>query len=149
MYSQTIDNTSTYRSMNSPGYFRFHYENDYFTASDYYYSQGINFELCTPSLKKNPLMVLLPELKNNYNSYGLALEHVVYTPTSIRHTEIIYNDRPFAAYIALKTFLISTDTLNHQRLSSTFSTGVIGKAAFGEGMQKNIHKWLKIGRAHV
>ena len=129
--------------MSSDSYFRFHYENDFFTATDYYYTQGISFELAAPSLRKNPLTVLLPKLKGSCATYGLTLDHVGFTPSSIRHTEIIYNDRPFAAYIMLKTFLVSTDTLHHRRLSTTLSTGVIGTAAFGEGMQKTIHNWLK------
>lgn len=142
LFSQTIDNTASYRCMSSGSYFRFHYENDVFTATDYYYTQGINFELAAPSFRRNPLTVLLPKLKGSCATYGLALEHVVYTPTSIRNSEISYNDRPFAAYIMLKTFLVSTDTLHHQRLSTTVSTGVMGTAAFGEDMQKTIHKWL-------
>lgn len=129
--------------MESTGYFRLHYENDFFTARDFYYSQGINLEFCSPALLNNPVNLLLPKLKNSCNTFGLALEHAVYTPSSIRNTEILYNDHPFAAYIMLKTYLISIDTLHSQRLSSTFSIGGIGPVASGDAMQKSIHKWLK------
>lgn len=143
LFSQLVDNTSSFRSMESVGYFRLHYENDFFTASDFYYSQGINLEFSSPELKYNPLNGLLPKLKNNSSTNGLALEHAVFTPSSIRQKEIIQNDRPFAAYLILKTFLISVDTLHHQRLSSTLSIGGLGPVAFGSEMQKSIHKWLK------
>jgi lipid A 3-O-deacylase len=42
--AQRISNTAVYRNINSPKYFRLHYENDYFSTSDLYYTQGINFE---------------------------------------------------------------------------------------------------------
>ncbi|MBP7243947.1 MAG: lipid A deacylase LpxR family protein [Bacteroidia bacterium] len=143
LFSQTIDNTASFRSMESTGYFRLHYENDFFTASDFYYSQGINLEFCSPALINNPLNLLLPKMKNSGSTFGLALEHAVFTPSSIRNAEIMYNDHPYAAYMILKTFLISTDTLNFQRLSSTLSIGGIGPIASGDEMQKSIHKWLK------
>lgn len=142
VFAQTIDNTAAYRQVNGEGYFRFHYENDFFTATDYYYTQGMCFELAAPWLRNNPLTVLLPHLNNSCATVGIAVEHIGFTPSSIRHNEIIYNDRPFAAYIMLKTFAVYADTLHHNRLSATVSTGVIGPAAFGGGMQKAIHKWL-------
>jgi lipid A 3-O-deacylase len=128
--------------MNSDQYFRFHYENDFFTSTDYYYSQGINVEIGLPGLKKNPLNVLLPKLKYSNKTHGLAMEHSVFTPLSIRKLDISYKDRPFAAYFILKSFLITTDTLHQQRLGSTISIGILGPSAFGGGMQRNIHKWL-------
>ena len=38
--AQRIDNTVSFLNVNSDKYFRFHYENDYFTATDRYYTQG-------------------------------------------------------------------------------------------------------------
>lgn len=142
MFSQTIDNTSFYRNLDSDSYCRFHYENDFFASTDHYYSQGLNIEIVLPALIKNPLNLLLPKLNNRYKTYGLSLEHAVFTPLSIRRSEISYNDRPFAAYFILKSFLTSTDTLRQQRLSSTISLGLLGPSAFGYEMQRNIHKWL-------
>lgn len=65
-----------------------------------------------------------------------------FTPTSISSDAILYGDRPFAAAIMLKSFLISTDTLHHMRLSSALSIGIIGPGAFGKEMQTGIHKWV-------
>ena len=143
LFAQVIDETSSYRNMESDRYFRLHYVNDFFAATDFYYSQGINFELGYPVLKKNPLNFLLPKLKNSEFAYGIAVEHAVFTPLSIRNPDISFNDHPFAAYFILKSFLISTDTIHQQRLSSTISTGVLGPAVFGHGMQKSIHESLK------
>jgi len=137
---QEINNTSSFRTINGERYFRFHYENDFFTAADYYYSQGIQLEMVNPALKKiTPLKVLLHLPSASYK-YGLSVEHEAYTPSSIRHNEILDHDRPFAVTLSLKTFLISIDTL--QRISASLTGGIIGPAAGGEWMQKSIHKWL-------
>lgn len=143
LFSQSIDNTASYRNMESTRYFRLHYANDIFTGRDFYYTQGINLEFCSPTFIRNPVNFILPKMKNSSSTFGLALEHAVFTPSSIRNAEIMYNDHPYAAYMILKTFLISTDTLHFQRLSSTLSIGGIGPIASGDAMQKSIHKWLK------
>ncbi|MEO5572439.1 MAG: lipid A deacylase LpxR family protein [Bacteroidia bacterium] len=140
--AQPIDNTSIYRTISDKNYFRFYYDNDFFTATDYYYSQGVNLEFVHARLNKFPLTKLLIHPAKNENNYGVAIEHLAYTPSSIRHTEIILGDRPFAACLSLKTFSISVDTINHWRLSSTLNTGIIGTSAGGEWMQKTIHRNL-------
>lgn len=141
-FAQKIDNTVSFRDINSEKYFRLHYDNDFFSGTDYYYTQGYNFELVHPALKKNPLTITLIQLKDGWKKYGISFEHFGFTPTSIRSDEIIYNDRPFASAIMLKTFSISIDPINKTRLSSVLSTGVIGQAAFGGKMQATIHRWI-------
>lgn len=141
-HAQKIDNTVSFRDINRDSYFRFHYDNDFFTATDYYYTQGFNFEFVNPCFKKNPINKILFHLPGSNVRYGMSLEHNGFTPTSIRHVEIIKNDRPFAAALMLKSFSISTDTIHHTRLTSNFSVGIIGPGAFGGEMQKTIHRWL-------
>jgi lipid A 3-O-deacylase len=140
--AQEINNFSSCRKINSENYFRLNYDNDFFTATDYYYSQGISMEFSSPVIKKFPLIKLLLRL-NDQNRYGISFEHDAYTPTSIRHPEIIRDDRPFAACLMLNTFSSLTDTVRHTILSSEITLGLIGPAAFGEEIQKGIHKLLK------
>ncbi len=142
VYSQAIDNMASFRMMNADRYIRLHYENDYFTATDYYYTQGINLEVVNPSYKKFPLMRLLVRQKKGTNQYGISIEHNGYTPTSIEHNEILYGDRPFSAALMLKTFSMSNNAERHCRITSSLTLGVIGPAAGGYGMQKTIHKWI-------
>lgn len=142
VYSQAIDNMASFRMMNADRYIRLHYENDYFTATDYYYTQGINLESVDPSYKKFPLMRLLVGQKSGTNQFGISIEHNGYTPTSIEHNEILYGDRPFAAALMLKTFSISNNAERRYRITSSLTLGVIGPAAGGYGMQKTIHQWI-------
>ncbi len=140
--AQPIDNTSVYRNLQNKSYFRFYYDNDFFTATDDYYSQGINLEYVSPHLANFPLNKLLIKLKNHPVTYGVALEHLAYTPTSIRHLEIIYGDRPFASCLYFKAFAVTGDTIKKFRISSTINIGIIGNLAGGEWMQKTIHRNL-------
>ena len=141
-FSQKIDNTAAFRDLGNDSYFKFAYDNDYFSANDYYYTQGYNFELTSPKLHKNPLNKLLLKLKDSIKTYGLALEHYGFTPTSIRHEEILVGDRPFAACIVLKSFAVSKNSSKQESLSSILTLGLIGPVAFGGGMQTTIHRWI-------
>jgi lipid A 3-O-deacylase len=140
-FAQVIDNTSSVRIMSSDTYIRFHYENDYFSKSDQYYTQGMNLEFVSKALKKNPLNIALL-LSKNATLFGLAIEHNAYTPTSIRSNEILYGDRPFAASIMIKTFSSSFFQNYRLRVSSSLSMGMIGSIAGAEQLQRDIHRWI-------
>jgi lipid A 3-O-deacylase len=142
LFSQRIDNTASFRGIKSNHYFRYYFDNDFFANTDYYYTQGQNFELIRPKLIKNPINKLFIELKNSEQKYGLSFEQVGFTPTSIKSNTILNNDRPFAATIMLKSFLISTDTIHKAIFSSTLSLGIIGPFSSGKEIQTIIHKCI-------
>jgi len=140
-FSQAVDNAAPARSISDDGYFRLAYENDYFAARDYYYTQGISLQFVHPGLYHFPLSKLLLRPKTSVMQYGLAVEHNAYTPQDYTRSEIQQGDRPFAAALFLKTFAIATDTVKHQRITTSLSTGIIGPGAGGNEMQTGIHKW--------
>jgi hypothetical protein len=139
---QAIDNTLSYKNIASESYFRLNYENDFFSATDKYYTQGIHIELVATWVRKFPVSKILVHPNFGDIRYGIALEHEGYTPSDYTVPYILYGDRPFAACFFLKTFLIATDSVKRQRFSSAVSTGVIGQAAGGAEMQTGIHRWL-------
>jgi hypothetical protein len=138
--AQKIDNMASFRDINTAEYFRFHYDNDYFAASDKNYTQGYSFELVAPYLAKNPLNYLLFKPDGAETRYGLAVEHIGFTPDNYASPEIQVGDRPFAAAIMLKTFSISTNTEYKSRFTTSLNTGIIGPGAFGKEMQVGIHE---------
>ncbi len=140
--AQPINTADSYRIISGSKYTRFYYDNDFFTSTDGNYSQGINLEIVNPGLRKFPLTKLLVSIGSGVKKYGIAFEHLAYTPTSIRNEEIIIGDRPFAACFYLKTFKLSSDTVRNMLFSSALDAGVIGKNAGGEWMQKTIHRNL-------
>lgn len=140
LIAQKIDNMASFRDMKANRYFRFNYENDYFASRDQDYTQGYNFELVTPGMKKNPINKILLNPVNTENKYGISIEHIGFTPFNIKSPEIQFGDRPFAATIMLKSFVIATDTIRKTRLISSFNMGIIGQGAFGKDMQVAIHE---------
>jgi lipid A 3-O-deacylase len=150
--AQLIDNTSTFRNVNTKSYFRFHYDNDFFTNTDYYYSQGITLEYVHPSLKHFPMAKLLYKPKKGDTKYGISFNLFGYTPTSTNSNAILYGDRPFEGSMSLKMFAISSSSAKQQQVSAAIHLGIIGPAALGEEIQTNIHRWtgnkLPIGWQH-
>lgn len=137
-----IDNTAIYRNLSAEKSLRLHYENDYFSKSDIYYTQGINLEFVHPVFQKFQGSRLLAGLTNPQRKYGIAAEHLGFTPTSISFRKIIAGDRPFAASLLLKLFSASTDSLRKYRITSSISAGVIGPVAGAKEFQSAIHRWI-------
>jgi lipid A 3-O-deacylase len=140
--AQAMDNSLSFRNISGNKYFRINYENDFFAASDRDYTQGILIEKVHPDLSRIPLMKILWHPQNSEIKYGLAIEHNAYTPNNIGQYDIQYGDRPYAGVLMLKSFLIADNFQRKQRISVSFNTGIIGKAAGGEQMQRTIHHWI-------
>lgn len=140
LVSQKIDNLVSFRDIKSDSYFRFSYENDFFSATDRDYTQGYSLEFVSTKLEKNPINHLFFNLKNSSYKYGLSIEHIGFTPSDYVSKEIQFGDRPFASAIMLKSFNIAEHSAKKRRISQTFSLGIIGPGAFGKEMQVEIHK---------
>jgi hypothetical protein len=139
-FAQKIDNLASFRDIKKENYFRFNYDNDYFASTDRNYTQGYSFELVAPYLNRNPVNYFFYKPENVEVRYGLAIEHIGYTPNKYELPEIQIGDRPFAAAIMLKSFMTATNQDKKSRFTSSFNLGVIGSAAFGGEMQEAIHK---------
>jgi hypothetical protein len=133
--SERLDQTNRYFTAN--------YDNDFFSATDRYYTQGVYFEFIMPFLKKSPLSrILIPLSKTSQNYFGLSIRQDCFTPGSIRYDTLNYLDRPYAATMYLSQFLISMDELKKRRLTSKIDLGIIGPCAVCEQEQKWIHHGL-------
>lgn len=138
--AQAVDNNGVEHNINNSRYVRFNYGNDYFTATDYYLTQTVLLEFAHPELRKNPLTKLMSQPKNYQLKFGLAAEQNGYTPTDYVPKEILYGDRPFAGTLSLKTFVVATDTLRKQRISTSLNVGVLGPLAGAGDIQTYIHE---------
>jgi lipid A 3-O-deacylase len=136
-FAQSVDSSM---QLKGERYFRFNYDNDFFSATDRYYTQGIRVELILPVFKRSPLSAtLIPLKKSSKNYYGLALQQDGFTPISIRHDSIQYGERPYASVFFLSSFLVSINKESQKRLTSQLDLGVIGPNGYGEQEQKGIH----------
>lgn len=138
--SQAINNAWGYRAMQGQeSHVRHFYENDYFSASDAFYTQGINMECITPALGMLPAKYLLLRLQHYNMQYGLSLQSNAYTPASIQDPNIRYGDRPYAASLMLQPFAIAINEEKKIRIATMMSLGVTGQIAGGQWMQETIH----------
>ncbi len=125
-------------------YIRLNYDNDFFSATDRYYTQGIQFQVITRYIKYSPLSyALVPLGKRAKNYYGINFEQDCFTPKSIRYDTVNYLERPFAATAFVSHFLISLDAPKKQSLQTQLDLGIIGPCARCEDEQKAIHKALE------
>ncbi|RZJ72111.1 MAG: DUF2219 family protein, partial [Flavobacterium sp.] len=138
LFGQVIDYSSTFKNTGNK-YIRIHYDNDYFTKTDIYYSQGISLELATPSLKQSPINKILVSMGGSEYKYGLVLESFGYTPTTITSDTILTGDRPFSGNLSVTSYLSSTNSVKRQILTSAFTIGLMGTGAGGKEIQENIH----------
>ncbi len=125
-------------------YIKLNYENDFFTATDRYYTQGIQLTVIHPAIKYSPISKTLVRLKNaTSNYYGATLEQNCFTPRSIRHTEgIFYDERPYTGTFFLSHHLASLNYKKQMALKTQIDVGGIGKCAKCEDEQKAIHRGL-------
>lgn len=125
--------------------FSIQYENDLLTASfetptDYYYTGGTFVEFNLPCLSKNPVSKILLKLPNGHNeSFGISLNNLGFTATSIESDSILYGDRPFSGTLYLGLDRVSCNSEKQLRLTSRLDLGVIGPAALSYETQKFIH----------
>jgi lipid A 3-O-deacylase len=128
--------------MGSDAYLRFSYDNDFFTATDRYYTQGIQLEIVAPAFKNAFYRKIFINPFPGKRISGLAVQHNAYTPTSITTDFILYGDRPYAATLMLQGFNMNIDSVKRRRFTTSLSIGVIGPHASGKWMQESIHRAL-------
>jgi hypothetical protein len=138
--AQEIDNTASYKNINSPSYIQVNLNNDVANHTDEQYTEGANLEVVAPWVKSFPLSKVLIS-PFGIKRYGLGIEQACYTP-NLNHDDIVSQGRPFASTLFLKTFVITIDSVNQQRFSSTLSTGIIGPDALGKNIQDGFHQMI-------
>lgn len=123
--------------------FRYNYDNDFFNATDYYYTQGIRIEYGDLKFKKIPVYRLLPKLRvGEDEEFSLSLNQQCFTPTSIRDDIIRDRDRPFAGTMFLGFLRSSVNESKKLRLLSELDLGAVGPCAGCRETQGSIHTWL-------
>ncbi|MES2691201.1 MAG: lipid A deacylase LpxR family protein [Bacteroidota bacterium] len=118
---------------------RLTYDNDFFSATDRYYTQGVRLEYIAPVFQKSPVNHILFKDRNAQLFAGIAIERDGFTPGSIRIDTIPIGNRPYAATSFLSSFVIAVNQETHTKLTSQFDVGIIGPASGGKEEQTAIH----------
>jgi hypothetical protein len=124
--------------------FSFIYDNDFFAATDRYYTQGVLLTLQHPVLRFSPLSKVLLKSKNSQHKHTVIIEQDVFTARSIRYMggAVYKGERPFTALFFISQKLQSNNSDKRSILISQIDLGIIGPNALGEQEQKGIHKAL-------
>lgn len=137
---QAIVTTGVERDVQREGFWRITYDNDFFTATDYYFTQGIHVEAVNPIFHRSRVSRVLMMPGGTAQRVGLAYEDDGYTSTDLKASQILANDHPYVGTKQLRVFGVATDSVRHQRISSSLNIGIIGQGAGGKEIQTFIHR---------
>jgi len=116
------------------------FDNDMFSNTDRYYTNGVVLGYSSPGLttwRLNRLMI--NRNKNSVVHSAISLHHGMFTPLTTKEPPPLVNDRPYASTLYLRYSRFSEDAEAGILLSSAIEAGVIGDAALGQLLQKSIH----------
>ncbi len=116
------------------------YENDFFAATDRFYTQGIYLEYQSEALTRSVLRKLLYTPTQHHVSVGIGYGDEGYTGRDLKQADIVPGDHPWAGTKQLHVFAVAADTIKHRRLSSQLTVGLIGQGAAGREIQTFIHE---------
>jgi lipid A 3-O-deacylase len=138
--AQAIATAGLERDLRATSYTRVAYDNDFFTATDRYFTQGIAIEVVTPRLGQLPLRHVLYAPKDSRVRRGVIFEDDGYTASDLKRADILRGDHPYAGTKQLRAFAMSDDTLRRQRVTTSLNVGIIGQGAGGKEIQTFIHR---------
>lgn len=122
------------------------FDNDIFTNTDYYYTNGAIIEFTTSLAKSTPLNAIFPGRKTaDISLGGFSIQQNIYTPTNPDVKDIRYGDRPFAAFLTIGQFSRNTNFNKKLNISSSINFGVMGPASMGDFVQSSIHDIQPVG----
>ena len=145
-------------SRSDGGVFSLYFENDLFADTDQHYTNGTKIGWVSPDLEAFAQTYFprftefiadkIPYLTNDELSKNVAfsLGQNMYTPENIVTTELVENDRPYAAWL----YLGSGFHLKDETFQNTFEIqlGMVGPSALGKEIQDFVHDRHGIPKAN-
>lgn len=121
---------------------QFMWSNDFVFDTDYYFTNGFEFEVTSSWAKDIPVnRICIPTSQKYTDLYGVTLIQHIFTPVEKFDLEKqMDGDRPFAAYLMLGLKKKSLNKTKGLSLISEIQLGVLGPAALGEETQDAIHR---------
>ncbi len=129
-----------------PVIFTLTFDNDIFDNTDYYYTNGVYFELITPLASQSLFSRMLIGIRNSeIILHSFTLRQNIYTPINPDIAEISFGDRPFSAFLTIGQSKRSYSIDNKVFIKSSINIGVLGPASLGGVVQSSIHSIEPIG----
>lgn len=119
------------------------FDNDMFSNTDRYYTNGVVLGYTAPGLTTRGLNRLMITCnRNSIVHSSLSLHHGMFTPLTTKEPPTLVNDRPYSSTLYIRYSQVSEDALAGIRLISAMEAGVIGDAALGRLLQRSVHAGL-------
>ncbi|MFH1120918.1 MAG: lipid A deacylase LpxR family protein [Bacteroidota bacterium] len=119
------------------------FDNDMFSNTDRYYTNGVVIGYTAPALtswRLNRLMI--GRNRNSVVHSAISLHHGMFTPLTTREPPPLVYDRPYASTLYLRYCQVSEDEQAGVRQTCAIEAGVIGDAALGQLLQRSVHAGL-------
>lgn len=125
----------------------FYFENDIFSDTDRYYTNGVRLSWLSPDLESLDLPGWAKQLKSAIpglnragytNNIGLALGQAMYTPEDIESSALVTDDRPYAGWLYGALSLHNKSDIHLNKLE--LALGVIGPESQAEETQRYVHE---------
>ena len=127
---------------------RFNIDNDFLnyrgSGTDQDYTSGLQLEFSYLQKKRKFFIdkLLLIAGNDSGNIAHWSLTQLMYTPTDIGDSLIIYHDHPYAATLFMTRGITSYNSALNLALHSEMIMGVIGPFSFGKDVQTWAHKTI-------
>ncbi len=137
------------------GTFTVYFENDLFSGTDRYYTNGTKLSWASGDLEKfadtqyaSPLLPILDRLpfvnnKDFQKNISFSLGQNIYTPDNTEAFDAVEGDRPYAGWLYLGLGLVWKNA--DVRHSLVLNIGVVGPGSFAEETQRFVHDARGLG----
>lgn len=127
---------------------RIYEDNDLFTlrGSDRGYTNGTRFDVFYRRTKPSKSIfnkLLLKAGDSSINTYSWGAMHMMYTPADIAATQPDPFDYPYSGSLFISHSLHASNPQRKYLIQTEWVAGVMGKYAYGEQLQKYVHRITK------
>ena len=107
-------------------------------GTDHGYTQGLKFSYVATTEHQPTFLNFMTHDSLAKTNLGFGVSQKLFTPAGIDNSNLIQDDRPYAAWLAADVFYHFQS--EHQSQLIALSLGIIGPEALGENMQNSYHK---------
>ncbi len=117
-------------------------DNDFFTGTDRYFTNGLHIEVQIEKLKSS-LNGILPAFTGFETIYhGVGITQNIYTPTNKVDSEYLQNDLPYSGTLFASLNRVSVNTNRSLRLNTEIIGGLLGPHAYSGEVQAGVHRLI-------
>lgn len=140
--AQELDSSQAYEQLRMVRAKHYNDLYQYWYKSDRNYSDGLTIQFFHPIFESKWGNFILLGRKTEIKDYAVLVDQDLFTPTDTKADSVLYNDRPYAAFLYGGYSKFTNDIVRGVHVNSSIYLGICGPPAFGEEMQNGVHEKL-------